>query len=149
MIATALAVHVLAVVWWVGGIAMVTTTLLPVLRRSGLSEPLRETMFKKIQRRFAWQARSALLLVAASGTYLLVREGGFARLHGAHAWWIELMLATWSVFVVILFVLEPLGVEHHQRLMRRPAAFLLLHVVLLCLALVTVAGAVVGSHGGL
>lgn len=149
MINIARAAHVLGVLWWVGGVAMVTATILPALRRSGLSEPERLLAFKQIQRRFVWQARGAVLLVGASGAYLLVYLGGLARLRPSVGWWIDLMLVTWAVFAMLLFVLEPLGLMHKTGLMRRPRAFLAVHVLLLSLALAAVAAGVIGAHGGL
>ena len=52
----ALAIHVLAVVLWIGGVAMVTTVLLPAVRRFKSAEE-RIAFFETIERRFAWQAR--------------------------------------------------------------------------------------------
>ncbi|HEU4616980.1 MAG TPA: hypothetical protein VFV10_03025 [Gammaproteobacteria bacterium] len=147
MIAFARAVHVLAVLWWVGGVAMVTATILPALARSGLSQPERLRMFTRIRARFVWQARTAVLLAGASGGYLLAHLGGAARLAYPQTWWISLMLATWGVFALLLFVIEPLRGEHKDG-MRRPRAFILLHAALLGLALATVAAGVVGAHGG-
>lgn len=149
MLSLARALHVLGVLWWVGGVAMVTATLLPALRRTGLSEPERQQVFKTIRRRFAWQARIAVLLVGATGGYLLTYLGGLVRLRTEAGWWIDLMLATWSVFALLLFVLEPLGVMHRTGIGRRPRAFLLMHVLLLTLALATVGAGVIGAHGGL
>jgi uncharacterized membrane protein len=65
-ISIAIAIHVLAVV------AMVTTVLLPAVRkfddaREGLA------LFQPIEERFAWHARAAMLLAAASGFYMVDR----------------------------------------------------------------------------
>ncbi len=139
--------HVLGVVWWVGGVLMVTATILPALRRSGLSEAERQQAFKQIRRRFAWQARAAVLLVAASGSYMLVHLGGLSRLALRFGWWIDLMIVTWTIFALILFVLEPLGIMQKTGLMRRPRAFLLMHVFLTGISLATVAASVLGAHG--
>lgn len=50
------ALHVVFVVLWIGGVAFVTTALLPALRR--LKTPHeRMQLFDQIERRFAWQAR--------------------------------------------------------------------------------------------
>ena len=51
-ITIAVSVHVLAIVWWIGGVAMVTTVLLPAARRlddaaAGIA------MFQRIEERFA------------------------------------------------------------------------------------------------
>lgn len=148
MIHLARAAHVLGVVWWIGGVAMVTATLLPLLVRRDLSEPERLAVFRQIRRRFAWQARGAVLLVGATGAYLLARLGGLARLDSPAGWWIDLMILTWGLFFMMLFVLEPLGVLQKAGLMQKPRAFLGLHIALLGLGLAAIAAAVVGAHGG-
>lgn len=139
--------HVLGVVWWVGGVVMVTATILPALGQAGLSEAERLNTFKQIRRRFAWQARFAVLFVGASGIYMLIYLGGGARLALPLGWWIDLMIVTWTIFALILFVLEPLGLMHKTGLMSRPRAFLLMHVFLSGLSLVTVAVSILGAHG--
>jgi hypothetical protein len=63
------------------------------------------------------------------------------------------MVLVWALFTLLLFVLEPLFLHRwlSQRVRRDPAStFTLvarLHRVLLGMSLVTVAGAVAGSHG--
>jgi uncharacterized membrane protein len=52
------ALHVLAVVIWIGGVAMATTVALPAVRRGDLGAD-RLRAFQAIERRFVWQARSA------------------------------------------------------------------------------------------
>ena len=56
-VATARALHVLAVVIWIGGVAMVTTVVLPAVRRGDIG-PNRLQAFEAIERRFGWHARS-------------------------------------------------------------------------------------------
>ena len=51
------ALHVLAVVIWIGGVAMVTTVVLPAIRRGDFG-PNRLQVFEAIERRFAWHART-------------------------------------------------------------------------------------------
>lgn len=150
MLSLARALHVLAVLWWVGGVAMVTATILPALRNAGLQDAERQRIFRTIRGRFVWQARAAVLLVGVSGAYLLAYLGGIARLRAGEAgWWIDLMLATWGVFALLLFVLEPLGLMQRTGIARKPRAFFLMHVLLLVLALVTVASGVIWAHGGI
>ncbi len=148
MIHLARAVHVLGVVWWIGGVAMVTATLLPLFFRGDTPEPELLALFRRVRRRFAWQARAAVLLVGATGVYLLARLGGLARLDWPRGWWIDLMILTWGLFFTMLFVLEPLGALRQAGLMQKPRAFLAVHVVLLCLGLAAAGAAVVGAHGG-
>ena len=68
-VALARVLHVVAVVFWIGGVAMVTTVLLPAVRR--FKEPAeRVAFFETVERRFAGQAPSigTETTIVASGT---------------------------------------------------------------------------------
>lgn len=150
MLSVARAFHVLGVIWWVGGVAMVTATILPALRSAGLDDAERRRIFRTIRARFVWQARAAVLLVGATGAYLLAYLGGIPRLRAlTGGWWIDLMLFTWAVFALLLFVLEPLGLMQRTGIAQKPRAFFLMHAALLVLALATVASGVMWAHGGI
>ncbi len=58
--------HVLGVVLWIGGVAMVTTVLLPSVRRMKTPEE-RVAFFEAVERRFASQARGTTLLTGLTG----------------------------------------------------------------------------------
>jgi len=137
-----LAVHVLSVVWWIGGVAMVTATLLPIFNR--LPDDERIQRIKQLEARFANQARIAVLLAGISGFWM------YALLPGAvtHTWWIGLMLLVWVLFAIMLFVAEPLRLPAKLGLIHKPRAFLVVHAVLLTLALAAIAGGVIGARGG-
>jgi len=137
-----LAIHVLSVVWWVGGVFTVTTSLLPLFNRLPADE--RIGWIKRFEGRFANQARVAVLLVGISGFWM------YALLPGAitHTWWIGLMLLVWVLFALMLFVAEPLRLPAKLGVIRNPHAFLALHAVLLTLALAAIACGVIGARGG-
>ena len=63
-------IHVLAVVLWIGGVAMVTTVLLPAVRRQTESGRQLE-FFERLESRFAAQARWTTVLARwwQSGRY--------------------------------------------------------------------------------
>lgn len=156
MTATALAraLHVLAIVHWIGGVAFVTLIVLPGLMRSAPAEQ-RLALFEMIEGRFAFQARISTLVAGASGLYLIVAYDAWDRfLAPASFWWMHAMVAIWAVFTFVLFVAEPLFLHRwfHDRARIDPEATFRLvrrmHVILLTASLVTVAGAVLGSHGG-
>ncbi|MBL6749698.1 MAG: hypothetical protein ISP90_04215 [Nevskia sp.] len=148
----ALAIHLLAVVVWIGGVAMVTTVLLPAVQ-SFKSAAERIAFFESIERRFARQARVATVLAGASGFYMVQRLHFWPLFAGARYWWLGAMVLLWLLFTLMLFVAEPLFLDRwfRQRAQRDPeGTFRLvqrLHRVLLALSLATVAGAVAGSHG--
>ncbi len=151
------AVHVLAVVIWIGGVSMVTTVVLPAVR-SGALGPERYRAFEAIERRFVWSARAAVLLAGATGFYMADRLELWNRFRVAQFWWMHAMVGVWTVFALALFVIEPLARRRRLRAGEAvgPSAILAdaalarlqrVHVVLLALALITIAGAVAGSHG--
>ena len=71
-LAIAIAIHVLAIVWWIGGVAMVTTVILPAARRMG--DPAAGlAMFQSIEGRFAWHARIATILAAGGHVMMTAR----------------------------------------------------------------------------
>jgi len=146
----AIVVHVLAVVWWIGGLAFVTTVFLPAIRHGLGNDP--HVAFYKIESRFAPQARIAVILVGVSGLYLLWRLNAWYWLAHIAFWWLDAMILYWVLFALLLFVLEPAGVL--KRAMRGAAdeagvwrRMQSLHALMLVIALVIIAGAAVGSHG--
>ncbi|MGH8232607.1 MAG: hypothetical protein ACREPU_00185 [Rhodanobacteraceae bacterium] len=141
-----LAIHVLSVVWWIGGVAMVTATLLPIFNRLPADERIQR--IKQLEDRFANQARIAVLLAGISGFWMLGLTGGFARLRFAHGWWLDLMLLVWVLFAVMLFIAEPLRLPAKIGLIQNSGKFLALHAALLILALAAIACGVIGSRGG-
>lgn len=151
-IAIARAIHVICVVIWIGGVAMVTTIVLPAVRRLDTAAE-RVALFEAVERRFAWQARIATLLVAASGFYMADRLDLWARFRSVRFWWMHAMVLVWLVFTIILFVGEPLVVaaRKRRRMVSAPDVNVprmqRLHWALLVLSAVTVIAAVAGSHG--
>jgi uncharacterized membrane protein len=151
-IAIVRAIHVISVVIWIGGVAMVTTVVLPAVRRLDTA-PRRVALFEAVENRFVWQARIATLLVAASGFYMVARLDLWARFRTVQFWWMHAMVLVWLVFTIILFVGEPLVMRARKRrgVMSAPDVnaprMQRLHWVLLVLSVFTVMAAVAGSHG--
>jgi len=146
------ALHVLGVVTWIGGVAMVTTAVLPAVRRGDLG-PNRLQIFEAIEQRFAWQARIATLIVGLTGFYMTQRLDLWDRFRSGGFWWMHAMVCLWLLFTLLLFVVEPLVLHRrfHARATAMPdAAFALLHRahwLLLVLSTITILGAVAGSQG--
>ena len=151
-LAVARALHVLAVVIWIGGVAMATTIVLPAVRRGDLGTD-RLGAFRAIERRFAWQARSAVIITGLTGFYMAARMDLWGRFQSAQFWWMHAMVGLWLLFAFILFVAEPFILRRHfERLARRAPEVAVTrlyraHWVLLVLSLVTIFGAVAGSQG--
>jgi uncharacterized membrane protein len=151
-IALAVALHILAIVWWIGGVAMVTTVLLPAARamadpRDGLA------MFRRIEERFAWHARAATLLAGASGLYMILVLGLWPYFFVPSYWWLDAMVLVWALFTVVLFIAEPLFVDDwlEERGTADPAKTLALlhrlHWIVLLFSVITVLGAAAGANG--
>ncbi|MEK6685141.1 MAG: hypothetical protein AABY99_02000 [Pseudomonadota bacterium] len=147
--------HILGVVLWMGGVAMVTTVLLPTLARmQSATEAM--VFFEQFKRRFAAQARFSTLFVGLTGFYMVYILDAWHRFTQWQYWWMHTMVLIWLLFSVMLFVMEPRGrrrqtnafvqtnvsAETFVRIQRK-------HLVLLMLSLLTIAGAVAGSHGWL
>lgn len=146
------AVHVAAVVVWIGGLTMATTVILPLVRSKEWPVEKRLILFEGVERRFVWQARTAVVLVGLSGFYMVSRYDLWNRFATISFWWMHAMVAVWLIFALLLFVIEPFIL--HRRVRRGPSGdeptFTLLHLAhwtLLILSVVTVLAAVAGSHG--
>jgi uncharacterized membrane protein len=145
------ALHLLAVVLWVGGVAFVTTVLLPAVRTRAQAD--RVVFFENVEQRFSGQARFTTALTGLTGFYMLVRLDLWDRFLSIAFWWMHAMVAMWLLFTGMLFAAEPLFL--HRWLLARAEAipestFKLverLHQVLLALSVITLIGAVLGSHG--
>ena len=140
----------LAVLWWIGGLAFVTTVFLPSLHAGQQGDAL--AAFHAIENRFEPQARIAVLLVGLSGVYLLFRLDAWSWFAQPRFWWLDLMALYWLLFMFLLFVLGPTGLlerimrhdSDHKRIWRRMQR---VHCALLIVALIIVGGAVSGTHG--
>lgn len=146
------ALHVLAVVIWIGGVSMATTVVLAAVRRGDFGEN-RLQAFKAVEGRFVWQARAAVIVVGLTGIYMAWRLDLWDRFRTAHYWWMHAMVLVWLLFALLLFVAEPFILHRHfdrWALARPDVAFAWLqraHWGLLLLSIVTILGAVAGSQG--
>ncbi|MCK6639938.1 MAG: hypothetical protein L6Q81_07610 [Bacteroidia bacterium] len=144
--------HVLAVILWIGGVAMVTTVIIPSVKRLKSKEEQLET-FERIEGRFALQAKITTLITGLSGFYMLWYLDAWDRYLQLSFWWIHAMTLIWIVFTLILYVFEPWLLHRifREQVMRDPGkAFSVihkLHWILLTLSLITTAGVVAGCHG--
>ena len=145
------ALHVVAIVIWIGGVSLVTTVLLPAVRRLDGEDAM--AVFERLERRFAIQSRWTTLLAGATGFYLAYSMNLWARFTDVRFWWMHAMVLVWALFTLMLFVLEPLVLHRWfaaraRRDLRGTLRLIAtMHGILLAMGIVTVAGAVAGSHG--
>ena len=140
--------HVIAVVIWIGGVAFVTTVLIPAIRKTQ-SPGDRLQIFEILESKFSFQAKFTTLTAGLSGFYMLHIMNGWSSM----SWWIYLMIFVWAIFTVVLFVLEPMFLHQwfiKQARINNEKSFLILqvmHIVLLTISLLAVSGGIAGAHG--
>ncbi len=147
---TARVLHVAAITGWIGGVWFVTFVVMPAIARS---EPPASSLqaFHRIEAGFAPQARFWVLLAGASGFWMTWRADLWLRFLDPRFWWMPAMLVLWTLFALMLFVIEPLFL--HARMAHSPSPeqdfrrMVAMHRVLSLVALVTILGAMAGAHG--
>lgn len=145
------ALHILGVVFWIGGVLFVTFILLPAIRRIDGTVNQYE-FFEKIERKFAWQARFTTLLTGVSGFYLVDILNVWSRFYYLKYWWMHAMVIVWCIFSLMLFILEPLFL--HEKFKKWSKVYPVktmklvqnLHYLLAAISIVTIIGAMIGSH---
>jgi uncharacterized membrane protein len=147
------ALHVVFIAHWIGGVAFVTLVALPLARACGDAEK-GWALFEAIENRFAAQVRVSIPLAGATGLWMAWRLDLWSLFGNVTFWWMDAMVLLWAVFMLVVFVVEPLA---HKRIAamaaQDPAAMLVrfsrAHRVLLAAGVVTIFGAVAGVHGGI
>ena len=145
-------IHVIAIVIWIGGVAMVTSVLLPSIKRFKSAEE-QIKFFELVENRFARQAKITTVLTVLSGVYMLWVTDGWNRFLDVSHWWLWAMTFIWFVFTMVLFVLEPLVLHRwflekaHIDPINTFKKIQRFHWILLILSLLTTSAAVAGSHG--
>ena len=143
------ALHVIAIVHWIGGVSFVTLVILPLARAAG-SEGV--ALFERIEHRFATQVRLSIPLAGLTGFWMTWRLDLWDRFADPAFWWMTAMVALWVLFMTVVFMVEPLlGHRIVRAAGRAPEAVLSralrLHLVLLLVSALTVLGATAGAHG--
>ena len=143
-------IHILAIVAWIGGVAFVTTVLMPAIRR--LNPPNeRLSTFHRFEAGFAWQARLWVGLAGLTGLWMIHRGDLWYRFGDLHYWWMHAMVAVWMIFAAMLYLIEPLFLHRRMEQTASPehafARMERLHRILLLASFITVAGAMAGAHG--
>ena len=148
------AVHLLALVHWIGGLAVVTTIVLPRARAlPNAKEAI--AAFEAFELRFASQVRISILLAGLSGAYMLTKLIAWDRFQYVSFWWLDLMVAVWILFALMVYVLEPFVIHrlfHEFALRDKDRAFAVaigLHAVALIISALAIGAGVLGAHGEL
>lgn len=145
-------IHVLAVILWIGGVSMVTTVIIPAVKKMSSKDEQINT-FEKIEGRFALQAKITTLITGLSGFYMLYLLDAWDRYLELKFWWIHAMTLIWIIFTLVLYIFEPLILHKLFKKYTRQnpeKTFKFIHKahwILLILSMITAIGAVAGSHG--
>ncbi|WP_422368582.1 hypothetical protein [Pelagibius sp.] len=148
------ALHVIAIVHWIGGVSLVTLVLLPGIMRS-VPAADRLRLFEMIEGRFAFQARISTVIAGATGFYMTHQLNAWDRFSDPAFWWMHAMVAVWAVFTFVLFLAEPLFLHRWFRARAHLSPdetftlVLKMHRILLALSLLTVGASVLGAHGAI
>ncbi len=146
------ALHVVGVILWIGGVAFVTTVLIPAIKKIS-NDRQRVALFEQLEGRFALQAKLTTVLTGLTGFYMLEVMDAWERFESIQFWWMHLMFVVWLAFTLVLFVFEPLFLHNlfKQKAEANSARTFywmhVFHVILLSLSLIAAFGAVIGSHG--
>ncbi|MCP4323301.1 MAG: hypothetical protein GY951_01600 [Psychromonas sp.] len=146
------ALHIFAIVLWIGGVAFVTTVLIPALKQVPDVQD-RLALFEKLEGRFAIQAKITTVITFLTGIYLIDLMQIWHRFFQVEFWWMHLMVFVWLIFTLVLFIFEPLFLHEwfrKQALKNSKKTFKrlhIMHIVLLTVSLITIVGAMLGAHG--
>lgn len=107
------AVHLIAAVVWIGGLALLVFGLRPSLRKAIPDEAARNAMEAPLHRRFVVISAMAAAVLIASGFMMMVTDTHFEGFGNYASFWSRLMAAKHGLFVVLVGVLV---------MLRRPRA---------------------------
>lgn len=147
-----LALHVLGVVIWIGGVAFVTIIVFPMIIRmeSSIEKVL---FFQGVEHRFAKIAKICVVIVGATGIWLLSLTGEGRLLFTMPGIGPTIMLVVWALYVLVLIFEGRLfkvlfrgdAQRDSAKVFSKLAAF---HWVVLGLSLLAVGVGVWAGHGG-
>ena len=152
-ITLARSIHVLSIVFWIGGVGFVSMILLPAIR-ANFSPESQVSIFESIENRFASLARVLVSLAGVSGFYMTYKLDAWGRFGDLQYFWMHAMVLIWAIFTTALFIVEPF-ILRARRKSAAPAIIPIqplkkierLHWVLLIASLITVIISVLGAHG--
>jgi len=147
-----IAVHVLGVVVWIGGVAFVTMIVFPMITRMEDSFD-KVLFFQGIEHRFAGIAKSAVVVVGLTGGWLLYITGEWRILFSVAGVGPTLMLLVWMFYLFVLLfegrifkmIFKGSAQQDSVKIFSLLSRF---HWVVLGLSLLTIGVGVWAGHGG-
>ncbi len=96
-----IAIHVILIILWIGGVSFVTINIFPILMK--MEDSLEKVRyFQAVENRFARQARLYLLLTGITGVLILFLERGWSVILSRQGLGILLMIIAWLLYLMIL-----------------------------------------------
>lgn len=149
-------IHLLTVIIWIGGLAFVTTMVLPMAIKD--PDPLGKVLtFSRVERRFAPSARWYNLITGASGLVMMLQTGWYRLLFTKEGLPLTFMVLVWVFWFVMLFGLEPIIIKKMLERMKAGgekmeietvfARMNRLHWIMLLVSLTAAAAGAVTAHG--
>jgi len=147
-----IAVHVLGVVVWIGGVAFVTMIVFPMITK--MEDSFEKVLFfQGIEHRFAGIAKSAVVVVGLTGGWLLYITGEWRILFSVAGIGPTLMLIVWMFYLFVLLfegrifkmIFKGSAQQDSVKIFSLLSRF---HWVVLGLSLLTIGVGIWAGHGG-
>ena len=147
-----IAVHVIGVILWIGGVAFVTMVVFPMIMR--LENSLEKVLFfQGVEHRFAKIAKTSVVVVGVTGVLLLYITGEWNIMLKASGIGPALMTVVWVFYVLVLMfegrlfkaIFSGEAQQDTAKVFYRLSVF---HWVILGLSLLAVGVGVWAGHGG-
>ncbi|MBI1810931.1 MAG: hypothetical protein HY035_04100 [Nitrospirae bacterium] len=147
-----IAIHVIGVILWIGGVAFVTMVVFPMIMR--LENSLEKVLFfQGIEHRFAKIAKTSVVVVGVTGVLLLQITGKWNIMFKASGVGPTLMAVVWLFYVLVLMfegrlfkaIFSSEAQQDAAKVFYRLSVF---HWVILGLSLLAVGVGVWAGHGG-
>ena len=152
LVSILIAVHVLGVVVWIGGVAFVTMIVFPMITR--MEDSFEKVLFfQGIEHRFAGIAKSAVVVVGLTGGWLLYITGEWRILFSVAGIGPTLMLIVWMFYLFVLLfegrifkmIFKGSAQQDSIKIFSLLSRF---HWVVLGLSLLTIGVGIWAGHGG-
>jgi len=147
-----IAIHVIGVVLWIGGVAFVTMVVFPMILR--MENSLEKVLFfQGVEHRFAKIAKASVVIVGLTGALLLHVTGEWNIMFKAAGIGPTLMTIVWLFYVLVLMfegrlfkaIFKGEAQQDTAKVFYRLSAF---HWVILGLSLLAVGVGMWSGHGG-
>lgn len=147
-----IAIHVVTVVLWIGGVAFVTIIVFPMLLKMENSFE-RVMLFQRVENKFAKQARIYSIITGVTGGFVLYLNKEYSLIFTRAGIGITLMFIAWLIYVLVLLFEKNIFkvlFSQPEKLDTSQVFFRLniFHWFLLGLSLIAVGAGVWAGHGG-